>query len=272
MAPRRAEPGTQTHPDLPPRQRPLPRPVDSPSTHNASSESDRCLPPRPTPRGGLIGEILDHVRFVGFGPLFFAAAAVVLVSAGMWWLMRAPALPVEQELPLAAGSVPDATLATIVQPTGPTVTVVSSVVVHVAGSVADPGVFELASTDRVHDAVQRAGGPTNQADLDRVNLAAPLVDGQRVYIPAIGEEVEPAAELSSGGAPVVESDSGSGPVNINTADAAELEGLPGIGPATAAAIVEDRERNGPFAAVDELDRVSGIGPAKLEQLRGLVIT
>jgi competence protein ComEA len=134
--------------------------------------------------------------------------------------------------------------------------------------VSRPGVYELDPSARVIDAVTAAGGSVAGADLDGLNLAAPLVDGQRVYVPHVGE-VDPAA-VPAGGAPAptgLEGGAPRGPVNLNTATAAELESLPGVGPATAATIVDDRTRNGPFASVDDLERVPGIGPAKLAALR-----
>ena len=99
--------------------------------------------------------------------------------------------------------------------------------------------------------------------------AAVVTDGIKVYVPSVGEEVPPsltAVPIPAGDAPPA------GPVNVNAATAAELESLPGVGPATATAIVTERERNGPFLDVDDLDRVPGIGPAKLAALRGLVAT
>ena len=155
--------------------------------------------------------------------------------------------------------------------TSPSATIVPrSVVVHVAGAVASAGVYSLAPSARVTDAVTAAGGPVADADLDALNLAAPLADGQRVYVPHVGE-VDPAA-VPSGLAPADQAGdvTSRGPVNVNTATVDDLEGLPGVGPATAAAIVDDRTRNGPFASIDDLERVPGIGPAKLAALRDQV--
>jgi competence protein ComEA len=151
----------------------------------------------------------------------------------------------------------------------PTSTVASGPVsVHVAGAVARAGVYELEPGSRVHAAIAAAGGATSDADADALNLAAEVVDGSRVYVPVVGEELPPIAEPVGGDEPA-------GPpaaVDVNRATAAELDVLPGVGPATAAAIVTERERNGPFVSVDDLERVPGIGPAKLDALRELVVT
>jgi competence protein ComEA len=148
----------------------------------------------------------------------------------------------------------------------------AEVVVHVAGAVARPGVQRLVGGDRVIDAVDAAGGAVPDADLGRINLAAPLVDGQQIYVPRVGEVPPPAV----GGTGAIGTTAGGTatapgqPVNLNTASAAELETLPGVGPTTAAAIIAHRETNGPFTAVDQLLDVRGIGDAKLAQLRDLV--
>ena len=135
--------------------------------------------------------------------------------------------------------------------------------VHVAGAVVRPGLYRLDAGSRVADAVTAAGGATVDGNLDGVNLAAPVADGERVLVPALGEAVGPTgAEESTGG---------SGPVRVNTADVATLDRLPGVGPATAAAIVEHRERHGPFERVEQLLDVPGIGPAKLDGLRSEVV-
>jgi competence protein ComEA len=142
--------------------------------------------------------------------------------------------------------------------------VASTIVVHVAGAVARPGVLHLPVGSRVIDAIDAAGGVSAGADTDRVNLAAPLADGGRILVPRVGEAA--TAPVDGGSVPTVSP----GPLDINQASALELEELPGIGPATAAAIVAHRERHGPFVSVEALGDVSGIGDAKLAQLRELV--
>jgi competence protein ComEA len=213
--------------------------------------------------------------------LLATAVSVLVVIGGAIWLLRAPAPTTESGLPVADGSTPAATLpppltSPAVSTTDPTTTAAppEPVVVHVAGAVAAPGVYELASKMRVADAVEAAGGPLADGDLDALNLAATVADGQRIYVPRVGE-IDPASIPSGGehGAAITGDTApaaSTGPVDLNTATAADLETLPGVGPATAAAIVEDRARNGPFASVDELDRVPGIGPAKLATLRDRV--
>ncbi len=148
-------------------------------------------------------------------------------------------------------------------PTAPT-TVPADVVVHAAGAVETPGLYVLAAGSRVADLIDAAGGVSFAADLNRVNLASPLRDGERVFVPTVGQPVPGvvAGETASS--------AGAGPVDINSASGAELEDLPGIGPATATAIVEHRSRTGPFRSVDDLLEVRGIGEAKLEQLRAHV--
>ncbi len=160
-------------------------------------------------------------------------------------------------------------------------TVPTEVVVHVAGAVRSPGVQHLPGGARVVDAVDAAGGANPDADLARINLAAPLQDGQQIYVLRVGETpptpVGPSGGTSSalagGSAGSSGSPTGSAtgqPVNINMASADELDTLPGVGPTTAEAIIAYREQNGPFTSVDQLLDVRGIGDAKLEQLRDLV--
>ncbi|MDP9890655.1 helix-hairpin-helix domain-containing protein [Pseudarthrobacter enclensis] len=139
------------------------------------------------------------------------------------------------------------------------------VVVHVAGAVAQPGVIRLPQGSRVGDAIAAAGGATGDADANRLNLALVVEDGQKVYVPQRGESVaaEPGAS-DAGGAGT------GGKINLNTADAAELDTLPKVGPILAQRIVDWRKEHGPFKTVDELDAVDGVGPKMLEALLPLV--
>lgn len=199
----------------------------------------------------FVDEIIDTTG-TGGRALLAGCLVVGLAGGSLWWLTRQAPVPVDSALPMVE---PAAVTTTTVAP-GP-------VVVHVAGAVHSPGVQRLPPGSRVIDAVDAAGGLTVDADAGRVNLAATVEDGTQVYVPAVGETPPPATTSAGGGA-------GDGPVDINTADATTLETLPGVGPSTAAAIIDHRERNGPFASVDGLLEVRGIGEAKLAQLRDLV--
>lgn len=138
-------------------------------------------------------------------------------------------------------------------------------VVHVVGEVRRPGLYRLRDGARIADAVHRAGGALRGADLAAVNLAAPLVDGVQVLVPA-----QASAAGLSGGRPGGETGIASGPVSLSSATLEQLDQLPGVGPITAQKILDYRTEHGPFASVDDLDAVPGIGPTRIEQLRELV--
>ena len=142
-----------------------------------------------------------------------------------------------------------------------TTSTAASVLVHVSGAVARPGLYQLAASARVADAVDAAGGATPDADLGRINLAAHVSDGEHVVVPRVGDA---AAPDGSGDAAT------SGPVSINTASETELEGLPRIGPALAQAIIDYRTRHGPFRTISDLGNVRGIGDRLLDELRPLI--
>ncbi len=148
------------------------------------------------------------------------------------------------------------------------------IVVHVDGAVARPGVHELAPGSRVVDAIDAAQGLRADADRSRLNLAAPVGDGQRVWVPVVGEDEPPVVAVSGGsgspGSGERADGVGTGPLDLNSAGVEELETLPGVGPSIAAAIARHREDNGPFARVEDLLEVPGIGPARLAQLEALV--
>lgn len=130
-------------------------------------------------------------------------------------------------------------------------------VVDVTGAVRDPGVYRMPAGSRVNDAVARAGGAAPRAQLEAINLAARLADGQQVVVPA----------RLPGGAAAVGAVSVEGPISLGTATVEQLEEIEGIGPVTAEAIVAFRDEHGGLASVEQLDQVSGIGPATMDSLR-----
>lgn len=190
---------------------------------------------------------LSRAELVGL----VAVVAVTLGGAGLWYVRSLPR-------PVEVLAEPGDSTAGEASPSP------ALLIVHVAGWVRNPGVYEFSEGDRVIDALEAAGGPRKGAGLESLNLAALLTDGSQVLVPR-------AAGGSTGG----ESGTGIGPaepglVNINTASATELEALPGVGEVIAQRIVDYRTQNGPFASVDELLDVSGIGPITLEEMRELV--
>lgn len=134
--------------------------------------------------------------------------------------------------------------------------------VDVVGAVRRPGLYRLRDGSRVADAVTRAGGPTPKAQIELLNLAARIADGEQIVVPRRGAAGAAAAAPSGGGA--------SGPVHLNSATLEQLDALPGVGPVTAQKIIDFRQEHGAFGSVDELDAIPGIGPARLETLRDAV--
>ncbi len=137
--------------------------------------------------------------------------------------------------------------------------------VHVAGKVRRPGLYRLADGSRVDDALRAAGGPAKDADVDALNLASKVKDGDKVLMPAKGPPGGSGGQSASGGGGAA-SAAGS-LVNLNTASLSDLETLPGVGPATAEKIIAYRNDHGGFRTVDELTNVPGIGPRKFEQIK-----
>lgn len=209
--------------------------------------------------------------------------AVVAVLGGAWfWMQVAAGQP--EVLPLSEVSAQESSTADAEEtpkksgkavppangpPQGGTVTV------HVAGAVTAPGVVQLPAGSRVHEAIAEAGGGTPSADLDRLNLAAVLEDGQKLYVPVPGEDLPTDSgglAGSEGGRPGGgdAAPAGGGKVNLNTASVEELDALPKVGPVLAQRIVDWRKEHGLFTSVEELDAVDGVGPKMLETLLPLV--
>jgi competence protein ComEA len=177
--------------------------------------------------------IVERRQWVGAGVI-----VVVSAGAGLWYAARSPEPPPVAVSPVLAGS--------------------GVITVHVAGAVRVPGLVEVPGGSRVADAIVAAGGVMPGADLQGVNLAAPLADGQQLVVP-LEVDGSPGAAAADGR------------IRINVAGAAELEGLPGVGPVLAQRIVDYRDQHGPFTVVEDLLDVPGIGEAKLEALRESVL-
>lgn len=193
---------------------------------------------------------------------------IVMGVVVLYGLRRPPPQPI-QIVPPAEVTAPAPAAATAVTPTP------GQVRVYVSGAVAQPGVYRLAPDSLVQDAVNAAGGAGAEADLVAINLAQSLVDGEQIYVPKTGEVSSPvsgakrSSSLASGGdapAEVSAEANTAAPIDLNLATEAQLEALPGVGPKTAAAIIEGR----PYGSVDDLLRVKGIGEATLAKLRPFI--
>ena len=202
---------------------------------------------------------------LGVTPVQLVAGLVVVAAGGViaWALLTPPAVPLDVRIP------------TVTVPP-PTTTAPQPLAVHAAGAVVSPGLYRLPPGARVVDLIEAAGGPALDADLDRVNLAAPLEDGWQVHVPRMGETAPPLLGPGAGGSAGGGSGGGSGggaggPIDLNSATAEELEALPGVGPSIAAAIVGHRDEQGGFGSVEDLLDVPGIGPSRFENLRDLVV-
>lgn len=225
-------------------------------------------------------ELAERAGVAGLSPRVAAAAVAImlLVAAfAVWrWLpSRTETFVARPSAAVAAGPsgvADDAGRAATrsAEPTAP------GLWVHVVGAVRHPGLVELAAGARVSDAIGAAGGLLGNASAASVNLARKVTDGEQLVVPTEAEAQRGggggaaiSATGGAGGTPAAPGTS-AGPIDLNSATAEQLDTLPGVGPATALKIVADRETNGPFGSVDDLGRVSGIGPKKLEQLKDLI--
>jgi competence protein ComEA len=200
-----------------------------------------------------------------------ALALAALAGGGFVWARAAPhpagpaagaeaVAPSDQTLPRAA---PDTS--TAAAPAGGAAAPSGEVAVHVAGRVRRPGLVRLPAGSRVHDAIRAAGGVTSGADLDAVNLARRLTDGEQLRVPAPGDPAPPPGPAATQGGPAAPS----APLDLNTATLEQLDALPGVGEVTANRIITYRSAH-PFTTVDELLEVPGIGQRRFEQLKDLV--
>jgi len=196
---------------------------------------------------------------------------LLLAAVGVWYTRSLPR-PIDiatNAAPMGvASSAPSASVA-VAASASTSASPGTTLIVDVTGWVRKPGVFAFEPGDRVIDAVERAGGARDNADLTLLNLAAALVDGQQILVPKDGAQVPGTVPGTTPGTTGVPGATG-GLVNINTADEASLETLNGVGPVLAASIIAYRTEHGPFTSIDQLDEVSGIGPATMEDLRSQV--
>lgn len=201
----------------------------------------------------------------------YVALAVLVAVLGARYLLAShtPVAPEGQALAAFAASPSPAASPSATASAAP-------LVVYVCGAVARPGVYRLLSGSRVADLLEQAGGAKPKAELQSINLAAKLVDGQQVVVPERG--AAPLVASQGGAAPAGSSASGGtgssapagAPVNLNTASLEELDALPGVGPSTAQKIIDYRTANGGFKSVDDLKNVSGIGDVRFAALKDLV--
>ncbi len=238
------------------------------------------FPPRPSEWGGPLERFVDRVRELRGDPhVGVVALLVVALAAGFVWYRLGAGDGGESSTtrrspittaPTSAAPAADSTAGSSGTTAGSSGVTKKGerATVHVAGAVAKPGVYDLAAGARVIDAIEAAGGGAPDADLNRLNLAAKVADGQRVLVQRVGEAA-PAGSASPGASGSGGADP-SGLVSLNSATQVELEALPGIGPTLAQAIITERERRGGFRSVNELRDVRGIGEKRFADLKDKV--
>ncbi|MDP8957036.1 MAG: helix-hairpin-helix domain-containing protein [Actinomycetota bacterium] len=211
----------------------------------------------------MIGEpVRERLRSLERSELIgFILVAVLLVGGAVFWYLRSLPSTVRVEAAIAASEAGASPSASPSASPGP-------IVVYVSGWVEKPGVYEFEEGDRIVDAIKRAGGPKNGADLNALNLAAFLTDAQQVLVMKKGQA--PPAAAGSGSASGTPAGATGGPINVNTATLDQLETLPGIGPALGQRIIDHREQHGPFQSVEDLLDVSGIAEKRLADIQDQV--
>lgn len=190
--------------------------------------------------------------------LLLSGLLIGLLTAGVILLIAQP----RQGTPITLLPAPTATATSLPSPTKTP----EPILVQVGGAVQTAGVYTLASDTRLKDLITAAGGLSSGADQDRINLTLKLQDGSYYYLPIPGEDIPATAANAPGYLASTGDDGFTYPLNLNTATQEELESLPGIGPSKAADILAFREENGPFATLEDLANVTGIGEATIENL------
>ena len=214
----------------------------------SSPDDDTPLDRAPRQFSGPARLTIASVIGLALVGLALTAVGVVMRSSGETHTITLDELPVT---PDAAAHV------------APVDTIQRTVIIHVVGQVVKPGIVELDDGARVLDAIDQAGGVTPQADIESLNLARIVIDGEQVYVPEVGEDPSARGFPTHAAA--------AGPVSLSRADQATLETLPGVGPSLALRIIAFREAHGPFQSVSDLLAVSGIGPATLNRFADQVI-
>jgi competence protein ComEA len=255
---------------------------DSAKAADATSALSRWLPTSPDTRTGWLAAVRADPGRAGLFAL--GAVGVIAVMITVFAMMR------DKPPPVASAKLPPVQMVSSASPrpssAAPTTTADQPVVVSVVGLVHKPGLATLQPGARIADAVAAAGGTLDGADVIGLNMAQRVADGEQIVVgvaPARGEPtklgsaVTPASGGPSSSSSAAPSATGkptgkptSGPLDLNTATADQLDALPGVGPVTAAAIIAWRDANGKFSNVEQLGDVDGIGPARLEKLRSMV--
>lgn len=193
------------------------------------------------------------------------AGVILIAVAFAFYLAKNKAQDDELTISTIPGSEPEAVAAPL---TGPAIEEEVMIIVDVAGAVVNPSVVELPEGSRVFEAVEKAGGLTSEGDTGAINQAEILSDGQKIYIPTKQEVADNSYAPKPGNTGRMSSGSGqNGLININTADSAALQEIPGVGPATAEKIINYRNENGKFKRIEDIKNVSGIGDKTFEKMK-----
>lgn len=197
-------------------------------------------------------------EWIKVNKLYVFCGTLVIVVVAYYYLLVSP----EASLPVTEPTPQESASENIVEQLPTPLDTQKPIMIDIKGAVVKPGVYEATEGERVHDLIERAGGLTDTADSTQINFAKYVKDEMILYIPQVGEVVE---NLPNPSGALGQTDNGK--VNINTADATQLETIPGIGPSKSAAIIDYRETNGPFKTIDDIKSISGIGEKTFEKLK-----